>query len=69
MSEKEETQKLLLRMIIDGEVTYTHEWIHAYPKEEYPKLLTPRTEIKVKAEAEFFDPEFLEYTLFTEEEP
>ena len=67
MSEQEETQRLLVRLKIDGEVTYTHEWIHAYPKEEYPKLLTPRTEIKVKAEAEFFDPEFLEYMFSTEE--
>ena len=68
MNEQEDRQKLLVHIKIDAEVNYTHEWIHAYPKEEYPKLLTPRTEIKVKAEAEFFDPEFLEYMFSTEEE-
>ena len=68
MSKQEDTQKLIVRIKIDAEINYTHEWIYGYPKEEYPKLLTPRTQIKVNAEVDFFDPTILEYILCTEEE-
>jgi len=69
MSKKEETQKLIMRVKIDAEIINKHEWIYGYPKDEYPKLLIPRSEIKVTAEVDFFDPEFLEHILCTEEEP
>ena len=53
---------------IEITVNEFHEWVHAYPKEEYPKIMMPRSENKVTAEVDFFDRDFLEYLVSMEGE-
>ena len=70
MSKQDERESSVLASAkIEITVNEFHEWVRAYPKEEYPKIMMPRSEIKVNAEVDFFDPEFLEHILCTEEEP
>jgi len=70
MDKQEEREpNVIARAKIEITANEFHEWVHAYPKEEYPKIMMPRSEQKITAEIDFFDRDFLEYLLSMEEEP
>ena len=69
MEKQEESEpNVIARAKVEITVNEFHEWVHAYPKEEYPKIMMPRSEIKITAEVDFFDRDFLEYLVSMEDE-
>jgi len=64
----ERESNVIARAKVEITVNDFHEWVHAYPKEEYPKIMMPRSELKISAEVDFFDRDFLEYLVGMEEE-
>ena len=69
MSEQEERESNVIASAkVEITVNEFHEWVRAYPQEEYPKILMPRSELKISADVDFFDRDFLEDLLYVEDE-
>lgn len=64
----ERESNVIARAKVEITVNDFHEWVYAYPKEEYPKIVMPRSEIKITAEVDFLDRDFLEDLAGVEDE-